>query len=252
MASQCWMAGRIEAAVGYSDAGQTVIGSGRDEVPFGVEGLLGGAYLSIGQPERCVEWCRAQLARGRDTDPSPGHVWSSALTVAGCGDEAMAAANGLIEAAEATRNPCVLSFALFAYGFAFRDADPVRALDALRRGLVIAQDSGNRCQRVTPGDHSGPTRGRTRRPAGRARLRHSGDPQLPRLGQHRRSSMPPWRSSPPCSTGSDATNRRPPSPVSRSVPSPRRASLKSTPRSPTCAMSSATRPTNRSPARVRR
>ena len=30
------------------------------------------------------------------------------------------------------------------YGFAFRDADPVRALEALRRGLVIAQDSGNR------------------------------------------------------------------------------------------------------------
>ena len=27
---------------------------------------------------------------------------------------------------------------------AFRDADPVGALDALRRGLVIAQDSGNR------------------------------------------------------------------------------------------------------------
>ena len=44
-----------------------------------------------------------------------------------------------------------LSFALLAYGFAFRDADPVRALDALRRGLVIAQDSGNRVNRVTPG-----------------------------------------------------------------------------------------------------
>ena len=28
--------------------------------------------------------------------------------------------------------------------FAFRDADPVGALNALRRGLVIAQDSGNR------------------------------------------------------------------------------------------------------------
>jgi hypothetical protein len=38
----------------------------------------------------------------------------------------------------------VLAFALFAYGFAFRDADPVRALSALGRGLVIAQDSGNR------------------------------------------------------------------------------------------------------------
>jgi hypothetical protein len=38
----------------------------------------------------------------------------------------------------------VLSFALFTYGFAFSDTDSVRALDALRRGMVIAQDSGNR------------------------------------------------------------------------------------------------------------
>jgi hypothetical protein len=45
---------------------------------------------------------------------------------------------------EATHNPFALACALFAYGFAFRDADPVRALEALRRGLVIAQDSGNR------------------------------------------------------------------------------------------------------------
>ena len=50
----------------------------------------------------------------------------------------------LIDAAEATRNPWALSYALFAYGFAFLDADPVGALEALRRGLVIAQDSGNR------------------------------------------------------------------------------------------------------------
>ena len=53
IASQCCMAGRIEAAVRYSDAGQMVLGSGRDEVPFGIEGLLGGAYMCIGQPERC-------------------------------------------------------------------------------------------------------------------------------------------------------------------------------------------------------
>ena len=38
----------------------------------------------------------------------------------------------------------MLAFALFAYGAAFRDADPVGALNALGRGLVIAQDSGNR------------------------------------------------------------------------------------------------------------
>ena len=36
-----------------------------------------------------------------------------------------------------------------AYGVAFRDADPVRALDALGRGLVIAQDSGNRADEST-------------------------------------------------------------------------------------------------------
>jgi tetratricopeptide (TPR) repeat protein len=56
----------------------------------------------------------------------------------------MGAANGLIDAAEATRNPYALSHALFACGFAFRDANPDRALEARRRGLAIAQDSGNR------------------------------------------------------------------------------------------------------------
>ena len=105
MASQCYMAGRIEAAVGYSDAGQTVIGSGRDEVPFGLEGWLGGAYVYIGQPERSVEWCRAQLARGRDTHTLTRASLVIALTIAGSEDEAMAAANGLIDAAEATHNP---------------------------------------------------------------------------------------------------------------------------------------------------
>jgi hypothetical protein len=56
----------------------------------------------------------------------------------------MAAANGLIDAAEATGNPFALSWALLAYGVAVRDTDTVRSLAALRRGLVIAQDSGNR------------------------------------------------------------------------------------------------------------
>ena len=38
----------------------------------------------------------------------------------------------------------MLSYALVAYGSAFSDADPVRALEALRRCRVVAQDSGNR------------------------------------------------------------------------------------------------------------
>jgi hypothetical protein len=38
----------------------------------------------------------------------------------------------------------VLSFALLAYGYAWQDAEPNRALDSLRRGLRIAQDNGIR------------------------------------------------------------------------------------------------------------
>ena len=144
MACVCWNAGRIEAAVGYSDAAQRVIASGRHEVPFGIEGVVGTAYLTIGQPERCVEWCRTQLARGRDTHRITGACLTIALAMVGSGEDARAAANGLIDAAKATPNPFVLSFALWAHGYAFRDADPAGALDGLRRGLVIAQDSGNR------------------------------------------------------------------------------------------------------------
>ncbi|HYQ35550.1 MAG TPA: AAA family ATPase, partial [Mycobacterium sp.] len=143
LAAQCSVVGRIDEAVGYADAGQRVIRSG-GEVPFGLEGALGGVYVAIGQPERVVEWCRAQLARGHDTHTLTRASLVFALTVAGAGEEARAAANGLIEAAEATHNPFALAAALYAYGYAFRDTDPVRALEALRRGLVIAQDSGNR------------------------------------------------------------------------------------------------------------
>ena len=48
--------GTDQEAVGYSDAGQTVVGNDSDEVPFGIEGVLGGAYQLIGQPERAVEF----------------------------------------------------------------------------------------------------------------------------------------------------------------------------------------------------
>jgi predicted ATPase len=142
-AAMCWMPGRIEEAVGYTAAGQTMIAD-RGEVPFGLEGALGGVYLVIDQPERTVEWCRAQLARGRDSHTLTWTNLILALTVAGAAEEARAAADGLIDAAEATHNPFALAYALHAYGSAFSDADPVRALEALRRGLVIAQDSGNR------------------------------------------------------------------------------------------------------------
>ena len=147
MASLCWMAGRVEAAVRYSDAAEIVIGRSRDAMPLPdsvAEGALGVAYIVIGQPERWAECCRAQLARRHDTTVPLRGSLVFALALAGSREEAMVAADGLIEAAEETGNPYMLSFALGAYSFARRDADPVRALDALRRGVVIAQDSGTR------------------------------------------------------------------------------------------------------------
>jgi tetratricopeptide (TPR) repeat protein len=143
MASLCWMPGRVDESLRYSDTGQLIIGNGPGHPPFGIEGWLGSAYLAIGQPERWAEWCRTQLARGRDTHTITRASLVFALTTAGSPDEAMAATKSLIEAAETTSNPYVLSFALTAYGFAFRDADPARALDAMRRALVIARDSDN-------------------------------------------------------------------------------------------------------------
>jgi predicted ATPase len=144
IASLCWMPGRIEAAVGYSDAGQIVLGRSRDAPPYGIEALLGTVYVAIGQPERLAEWCRAQLARRRDTHIYIRAWLVAALAFAGSGGEARDSVDGLIEAAETTGTPHVLAGVLWAYGLAFRDADPVGALNAVGRGLVIAQDSGNR------------------------------------------------------------------------------------------------------------
>jgi predicted ATPase len=145
MAAMCYMTGSVEAAVRYADAGRLAIDSGEfEEVPYGQEGALGGAYCIIGQPERQVEWCRAQLARNRDTHGITAVNLVLALMLSGRNDEAMTAAAALVDATEATRNPWVLSFALFAEGYAFSEAEPDRALPALRRGLAIARDTGSR------------------------------------------------------------------------------------------------------------
>jgi tetratricopeptide (TPR) repeat protein len=144
MAAQCWMPGRMEAAVGYSEAGQIVFSEGCQGPPYDVESLVVSVYQAIGQPERALEWWRTHLAHDRHPTIFTRGALVLALTVAASPEEAMTVATGLIDAAEATHNPCALSFALFAYGLAFRDANPGAALAAVRRGLVVAHDSGNR------------------------------------------------------------------------------------------------------------
>ena len=175
----------------------------------------------------------------------------TALSVAGSGGEAMDSADGLIEAAEATGNPYLLALALDAYGLAFRDADPVGALNALGRGLVIAQDSGNRSRAsmlanslaLLEAEHGDTVSAFDHLTLAIRNYHDSGNTtDDPRPAGHPRRSFRPART---LRTGGHHRRLRP------SVPSPRRRSPKSPLRSPTCATFSVRRPTNRSPARVR-
>lgn len=144
LAAACFMTGRIEDAVRYADVAAELLESGRGEVPYGIEGWLSGAYTSSGRPDRSAALCRVHLARGRDTLALSRGCLLFSLTIGGPNAEAVNLADGLIEAAEATRNPVALCFALLAEGFVFRDVDPDRALASLRRGLALAQDTDNR------------------------------------------------------------------------------------------------------------
>jgi len=144
MASLCYNTGRIQESVGYAEDCRKLIARGSDEVPFGVDGIVGAVYLNVGQPERWVELCRARLERSRDTHTFTRACLVFALTMAGRSDEAMEVANGLPDAAYALGNASAHAFGLLAYGFAFRDAEPSRALEALRQSLVISQQSGFR------------------------------------------------------------------------------------------------------------
>ena len=105
LVAQSFLAGRIEEAVGYSDAGQRVIHQTSAEVPFGLDGWIGAAYMSIGQTDRWVEWSRAQCERDRDTHGLTRAGLSIALMMSDRRNEAMAvAADGLIEVVSTTES----------------------------------------------------------------------------------------------------------------------------------------------------
>jgi predicted ATPase/class 3 adenylate cyclase len=144
MATQCWMVGRIDQAVRYSEASQPIFPQRRDGIPSGFEVWFCAIFTNIGQPDRSIEWCRTELASNPDAHVLTKAGMVLAMIVKGSHEEAIANAEGLTEDAEATRNPHVIAFALYTYGLAHADADPVRAREVLRRGLVTAQDSGNR------------------------------------------------------------------------------------------------------------
>jgi hypothetical protein len=143
-ASLCCVVGRFKEAVLYSEVGQTVIAAASDKVSYFGEPWLGTVYLFVGRPDFYLELCRAQLRRSGEANTFARVHLVSALAICDLIDEAMVNADGLTDAAEAGGNPMVLGYALAVCGNAFRDADPDFALEAWRRSVLVAHDSGNR------------------------------------------------------------------------------------------------------------
>ena len=140
----CFTAGRIDDAVKYAAAGQEAVMSGRfDEVRGEAEASLGSPHLAIGQFDRWVDWCRTVIGRHPEPHLHTRSIFTFALKLAGADDEAAANSEELLTAIEASDNPNLTAWALFAYGTANRDIAPAAAYEALRRGLRIAQDSGS-------------------------------------------------------------------------------------------------------------
>jgi predicted ATPase len=144
-ASQCYAAGRVDEAIGYTELGEAALErGGYADVPFGYEAALAAAYQLRGEPLKSVALLRKTIARSSGTCFLARATLVLALTNAGIYGEAMQIAEDLRPAAETNNNPNAKALALNAYAWAYRDADPVAAYDVGRRAMKIAHDSGNR------------------------------------------------------------------------------------------------------------
>jgi hypothetical protein len=144
-ASQCWMRGRTADSLRYCEQAIDLLRREPDSpMPFGTDGLLGAAYMSIGEAQRAVEWYTERLA-APDSDKVLNRV-GLILGMMACGrrDEARIEAQGAMTAAEATRNPYKVSFMAMACGYSLFEVDPAAALETSHRGWSLAVDTGNR------------------------------------------------------------------------------------------------------------
>jgi len=98
-------------------------------------------YLVSGRIDRCLDKCASMVVQ-----PGFSHVLGlcgqlAGLQIVGRVEEAQAIADEAVATARTYGNPYFVSMALAAYGRAFIQTDPVRALNVLRDGLVHAQEN---------------------------------------------------------------------------------------------------------------
>lgn len=143
IAAENYVTGRVDEAIGYVEAGLLAIASGRfDEVPFDFDSWSSGAYIAQGRPERWAEVCRTVIGRQQGTGIGPRACLALALNILG-DDEARTISEDLLADADAIDNSLLRCLAFLVYGLAHRETDSFGAYDVLRRGLGIAQQSGN-------------------------------------------------------------------------------------------------------------
>jgi hypothetical protein len=145
-ASECYRTGRVDDAIRYTDSAVSVGESGLFlPALYDIDTTaLGGTFATAGLLDRWVDLCRSRpLPKG-----SAGLFARASLVMAlrtsGRYQEAAAECESLASAADTTQNPGAIAFAMLACGYAWRDRQPVRAYEALLRGLAIAHASGNK------------------------------------------------------------------------------------------------------------
>jgi tetratricopeptide (TPR) repeat protein len=140
-AAQAMYTGRPDAAVAYAEIAIALEDDPRYD-PFepGWARLHKGlGYVYTDRLDQYIEIVE-KLAEG----PAPGRVYGlaaliSALEAAGRGDEARKMADESVARAREAGNPCWIAWALWSYGLAFAEVDPLRASIAWREGLAGAQ-----------------------------------------------------------------------------------------------------------------
>lgn len=145
VAAESYVTGRVQDAVGYADRGLAALASGRfDAIPFHFETWPSGVYVANGQPERWIQVCRSAIAGALESPIGPRACLVLAFNVVGTDDEAREIAADLLTDVDNIDNPLLRCIVLLAYGLAYHATDPVKAYDALHRGLGFARRSGNR------------------------------------------------------------------------------------------------------------
>ena len=162
VASLCYMTGRIEAASATATPARSFSAGSRDALPYGFDGMLGAVYLVIGQPERCGRVVpRPARTPPRHPRPHPGMPgFRLAWPVPVRRRWLPRTVSSRLPRQRATRSCSRSRSVPTASPSATRI--PSARLTPCGRGLVIAQDSGNRAIESLLANRW-PPRGRTRR-----------------------------------------------------------------------------------------